>query len=198
MNLSRSGQPRRTDGPFPALLLLPAFPTQGSAQHLAGGGRVTGSGAQRAEAISSPWNPLTILSAPADSQNGPPTASPQNSWRITTANAYSVTISTHICSVYERAFISEHVLFPLLQIRKSAQRGQMVCFRSHSKHSHWDSNPGLSDAKSTAPGQVLTVYIGPNRGAADVHGEGGQYVPVLALCWGSALCSPSLTSTMTL
>lgn len=87
---------------------------------------------------------------------------------------------------------------PLLQIRKSAQRGQIVCFRSHSKHSHWDLNPGLSDAKSTPPGQVLTVCIGPNRGAADVHGEGSQYVPVLALCWGSALCSPSLTSTMTL
>lgn len=71
--------------------------------------------------------------------------------------------------------------FPPLQIRKSAQRGQIICFRSHSKHSHWDSNPGLSDAKSTPHGQVLTVYTGPNSDAADVHGEGGQCLPVLAL-----------------
>lgn len=59
-------------GLSPALgLLLPAFPTQGPAQHLAGGGRVTGSRAQRAEAPEAPWNPLTILSAPSRQSERP-------------------------------------------------------------------------------------------------------------------------------
>ena len=87
--------------------------------------------------------------------------------------------------------------FPLLQIRKSAQRGQIICLRSHSKHSHWDSNPGLSDAslhhmaKCSQSILVPTVMLLMSTvRAASVYGAG----PVL----GSALCSPSLTSTMTL
>ena len=62
--------------------------------------------------------------------------------------------------------------FPLLQTRTPAQRGQVICLKSHNTRLHWDSNPGLSDAKSNPPGQVLTTYTGPNGDAATVHGEG--------------------------
>ena len=70
-----------------------------------------------AEVISSPWNPLTILRASADSHRGPPTPSPQNSWRITIAAAYPVTISAHLCSESMQGLstprsLHEHVLFP--------------------------------------------------------------------------------------
>lgn len=182
------------NGAVLALLHLPALPTQGPARRLARGGVVTGRGSRQSRGDQLP---LSTPAAPADSQSGPPSASPRAPWRIRTDDTYPVTVraqSLHRVSHLPAVFMSVWYFPPFADKETSSERaGNMpqatvstctgiptqVCLMPSLRHT----------AKCSLSTPVLTAML---------MAKAAQHLLAPALCQGSARCSPTLTSTVTL